>query len=259
LHAKNIGQKLLCAKRSAVVSLELGAIRHGIRAVFLRDIIILKRRGLLDKYKCVAEIGAQQINDRLILSHELDEAVELFGGVKPKLRPIGAPEIGPNSQPGTEIGPNSPPGSLLWSALGMKSKSLDIVGGDVSVDLNKGRVPFWYRNAFDLAINTGTPEHIANQGNAFAAIHQLIRVGGMMYHQLPNAGLIDHGFFSYQPKFFRRLAEINNYEVVHLALRTHGETEIPPYLNNPGKMTVAHIAVAMIKKAKSRFVMPMDT
>ena len=112
---------------------------------FLRHLIALKRRGLLDGYRRVVEIGRQQINDRMIGSPELDEAVALFGGTKPALTPVGAPRIKPNS----------PPGELLWTALGLQSKSVDIDGGDLHIDLNQARVPWRYRGAFDLAVNAG--------------------------------------------------------------------------------------------------------
>src|ERR1700722_12195181 len=100
--------------------------------VFLRHIIALKQRGLLDGCRRVVEIGRQQINDRVIASPLLDEAVALFGGKRPALTPVGAPRAPPDS----------PPGRLLWSAFGMQSKSVDLDGGDIRIDLNTGRVPF---------------------------------------------------------------------------------------------------------------------
>jgi hypothetical protein len=36
------------------------------------------------------------------------------------------------------------------------------------------------------------------------------------------------------PKFFHRLAKLNEYEIVHLALVTHGEFELPEYLRGLG-------------------------
>jgi hypothetical protein len=224
----------------------------GLGPVFLRDIIALKRRGLLDGCRRVVEIGAQQINDRLIVSPELDEVVALFGGTKPSLTPVGAPLIRPNS----------PPGRLLWSALGLQSKSIDIDGGDIHIDLNKGRVPFRYRGAFDLAINAGTTEHVANQGNAFAAIHGLVRTGGLMYHQVPASGYVDHGFFGYQPKFFHRLAKSNDYEIVHLVLTSHGEVEPPEYLRGarlPERILQTSLTVVMVRKGRREFTMPADS
>jgi len=224
----------------------------GLGPVFLRDIIALKKRGLLDGCRRVVEIGAQQINDRLIASPELDEVVALFGGTKPPLTPVGAPLIRPDS----------PPGRLLWSALGLKSKSIDIEGGDIRIDLNNGRVPYRYRGAFDLAINAGTTEHIANQGNAFAAIHGVVRTGGLMYHQVPATGYSDHGFFGYQPKFFHRLAKSNDYEIVHLALAPFGEFELPEYLlatGLPKRILSTSLTVVMVRKGHHEFTMPTDS
>lgn len=223
----------------------------GYSPFFMSDIIALKRRGLLDGYRRVVEIGAQQITDQLIASPVLDDAVALFGGTRPALTPVDAPQLTPDS----------PPGRLLWSALGLQSKSVDIAGADIRIDLNSGRVPWRYRGAFDLAINAGTTEHIANQGNAFAAIHGLMRTGGMMYHEVPAFGHIDHGFFGYQPKFFHRLAQANDYETVELSFRQQGEFEPPAYLRNgdlPDRVLRTQLSVAMIRKSDRKFVMPKD-
>jgi hypothetical protein len=192
----------------------------GLGIPLLRDIAILKQSGVLQDCRRVVEIGAQQLNDRLVLSPVLDEIARIFGVARPNLTPAGS----------RVITPASPPGRLLWSALGMESQSVDIEGGDIPIDLNKGEVPLRYRGAFDLAINAGTTEHVANQGNAFSAIHELIRVGGLMYHELPAYGHIDHGFFGYQPKFFWRMAEANNYDTVLFHFKPNIDVPFPDYL-----------------------------
>jgi hypothetical protein len=219
---------------------------------FMSDIIMLKRRGLLDGYRRVVEIGAQQIADRLIMSPVLGEALALFGAAALDLRPVDKPQITRDS----------PPGKLLWSALGFESVSMDIEGADIRVDLNEGQVRPDCQSAFDLAINAGTTEHVANQGNAFAAIHTLTRRGGLMYHQVPAFGNIDHGFFGYQPKFFHRLAELNDYEIVHLRVTTQGEFETPEYLRGgdlPPRILRTQLTAAMIRKSDRGFVMPLDS
>jgi hypothetical protein len=218
---------------------------------FMDHIIALKRRGLLDGCRRVVEIGRQQINDRLIASPKLDEAAALFGGRRPELTPVGAPRITPDS----------PPGALLWLALGMQSKSVDIDGGDIHIDLNKGRVPWRYRGAFDLAINAGTTEHVANQGNAFAAIHDLMCAGGLMVHQLPVCGSLSHGFFGYQPKFFHRLAKANDYEVAQLTLQPQAEFEMPEEFRADGlpeRILAATLLAVMRRRDGRKFVMPAD-
>jgi hypothetical protein len=218
---------------------------------FMSDIMMLKQRGLLEGYRRVVEIGSQQIADRLIKSPVLGEALALFGGAALDVKPVDAPQI-------TQ---DSPPGKLLWIALGFQSVSMDIEGADIRVDLNEGRVPTDCHAAFDLAINAGTTEHVANQGNAFATIHTLTRRGGLMYHQVPAFGNIDHGFFGYQPKFFHRLAESNDYEIVHLHVMKQGEFETPEYLRGgdlPPTILRTQLTAAMIRKSDRGFVMPLD-
>ena len=80
------------------------------------------------------------------------------------------------------------------------------------LDLNNDRVPEKLLGAFDLVINAGTTEHLANQENAFRVIHDLTRRGGLMYHEVPGGSCTDHGFVAYQPKFFHRLMQQNDYQ-----------------------------------------------
>src|SRR3984957_12567491 len=219
--------------------------------VFLRHIIALKQRGHLDGCRRVVEIGRQQINDRLIASPVLDEAIALFGGTRPELTPVRGPRIPPGS----------PSGRLLWSAFGIQSKSVDIDGGDIRIDLNKGYVPWRYRGAFDFAVNAGTTEHVANQGNAFAAIHDLVRPGGLMVHQVPAYGNIDHGFFGYQPKFFHRLSKANDYEVAQLTLLPQAEIDLlAEYRSDglPSRVFPVTLLVVMRRTGPRKFVMPAD-
>lgn len=229
----------------------------GLGKPFLEDLIALKRSGALDDCRRVIEIGAQQIADSLILAPELADAIKLFNGRDLHLEPVGA----------QNFSEHAPPGRLLWQAIGMQSRSLDLVGGDLRIDLNRGRVPFRYRRHFDLAVNAGTTEHVVNQGNAFAAIHGLIRKGGMMYHIVPSAGHVDHGFFGYQPKFFHRLAAANDYETVHFAMVDKGLEQIPSYIHDDNAkvglrmshdVARANLRIALRKQHDRPFKFPMD-
>ena len=123
-------------------------------------------------------------------------------------------------------------------------------------------MPWRYRGAFDLAINAGTTEHVANQGNAFAAIHDFMRAGGLMVHRLPAYGNIDHGFFGYQPKFFHRLAEANDYEIAEFTLSPQREFDLPDYIRGEGlppRVASAGLTVVMRRKDRRKFVMPLDS
>jgi cyclopropane fatty-acyl-phospholipid synthase-like methyltransferase len=56
------------------------------------------------------------------------------------------------------------------------------------LDLNHDIVPEDWRSRFDLLINAGTTEHVVNHDNAFRVMHDLVKVGGFMIHEVPVAG-----------------------------------------------------------------------
>ena len=66
----------------------------------------------------------------------------------------------------------------------------------------------------DIAINTGTCEHVFNQGQVWKTIHDAVKVGGLMVHAMPLWGWLDHGFYNYQPTFIKDIAAENAYEIL---------------------------------------------
>jgi hypothetical protein len=227
----------------------------GLGNVFLRDLIELKQKGALDGAKRVMEIGAQQISDSLMIAPELPVAYKLFGCMSPPpFKPVGE----------ANFSSAAPSSALFWSSLGLQRSAIDVDGDAIRLDLNRGRVPRQLRGAFDLVVNGGTTEHVANQMNAFRIIHHLVRVGGVMYHELPAGGLVDHGLVSYQPKFFNMLAKLNGYEALYVRYTAWGPSKIPDYLRkaNPyGGDTVidCSLRVALRKLHSMPFICPFDT
>jgi SAM-dependent methyltransferase len=226
----------------------------GLGNVFLNDLIELKLKGALDGATRVMEIGAQQISDSLMIAPELSEAYRLFGCKSPPVfKPVGAENF-------TNSAPSSAP---FWSALGFQRSAIDVIGDAIRLDLNRGQVPRRLRGAFDLVVNAGTTEHVANQMNAFRVIHHLVRIGGVMYHELPAGGLIDHGLVGYQPKFFNILANLNGYEALYVRFTAWGPAKIPEYLRkaNPygGDSVIdCSLRVALRKLDHLPFVCPFD-
>ena len=230
----------------------------GLGRDFLDDLIELKTTGALDSAKRVVEIGAQQLDDYLILSPRLAELWQLFGTKEPPhFMPVGLECF-------TERAPLAAP---VWYALGFEHQSIDIKGGTIRLDLNHGRVPWSLRGSYDLLVNGGTTEHIANQGNAFRAMHDLMRVGGVMYHEVPSIGWLDHGLISYQPKFFHRLARENDYEMIFFKVAPERAWREPEYFrqyNEPYGLPIPkagpsiELRIAFRKRFNSAFVMPVD-
>jgi hypothetical protein len=71
---------------------------------------------------------------------------------------------------------------------------------------------------YDTIINHGTAEHVFNIGMVFKSMHDWAKCGGIMIHESPFNGWIDHGFYTLQPTLFYDLAAANEYELISLAV-----------------------------------------
>lgn len=95
--------------------------------------------------------------------------------------------------------------------------SVDANGSEnaLRLDLNKPLPPL---GLFDVVINHGTAEHVFNIAQVFASMHTACKVGGLMVHESPFTGWIEHGFYCLQPTLFYDLAASNGYEIVLVAV-----------------------------------------
>src|SRR5260370_10864511 len=96
--------------------------------------------------------------------------------------------------------------------------AFDIVSakGAHRFDLNRHSLARDKVGTFDVALNFGTAEHVMNQFNTFKVMHEAVREGGLLFHQVPATGYINHGYFCYNALLFRHLAEANGYDLVDL-------------------------------------------
>lgn len=101
----------------------------------------------------------------------------------------------------------------LMEALGFDYIAFDMysAGRTRKFDFNYDRLSFFQRGKFDLVMNLGTSEHVANQFNLFKTAHDAMKVGGVLFNNVPFFGGPDHGLFNYHPKFFVTLAANNAY------------------------------------------------
>jgi hypothetical protein len=230
----------------------------GLGLAFLRDLIELKRSGALDHVRHVLEIGAQQLADSLITAEpEFEQLQTLFRAEVHRAIPVGT----------ESFATSAPVSRPFWQALGFDYTAIDIDGDALRLDLDRDAVPARLRGAFDLVINTGTTEHLSNQSNAFCAIHDLTRLNGVMYHEVPAGGLIDHGFVAYQPKFFFRLCKQNDYELLRFTLTASPASPVPAYVHEynerwggamPESVTDVTLRVALRKRWETPFSSPVD-
>lgn len=83
---------------------------------------------------------------------------------------------------------------------------------------------------YDVVFNHGTAEHIFNVANVFKIMHDATLYGGLMLHEAPFTGWVDHGFYCLQPTLFYDVAAANDYEIIgvwieHLRSKTYFEIE----------------------------------
>ena len=117
----------------------------------------------------------------------------------------------------------------VYQLLGLGTrKCIDFSGNaDYRADLNYSiRSHPELQSAFDLVTNQGFSEHVFNQMSTFECIHHVCKPGGLMFHVLPCQGWADgggwgHGFFQYQPNFFRHLARANDYKIIDLQISVY--------------------------------------
>jgi hypothetical protein len=153
----------------------------------------------------------------------------------------------------------------LFQRAGLAYRAVDIrrFPHTLSIDLNAGRLPFWHRGRYDVVMNSGTTEHVLNQLNAFRLIHDSCKVGGLMYHGVPLAGDFDHGFISYNPKFFTRLQESNGYEILRRWIwasqerRDYEELELA-VANRPFASHNVFVHFLLRRRDASPFRVPLD-
>ena len=90
------------------------------------------------------------------------------------------------------------------------NERLDAVICDLNYPLNS----FLKSRKASLVTNNGTSEHLFNQAQVFENIHILCGIDGLMLHILPLTPWINHGFYNYNPIFFRDLSRVNSYEIL---------------------------------------------
>jgi hypothetical protein len=92
-------------------------------------------------------------------------------------------------------------------------------------DLN---MPLQLETSYDVVINHGTAEHVFNIARVFLSMHQATVEGGLMIHESPFTGWVDHGFYCLQPTLFYDVAAANEYEIVGIWIEEIESQQIIP-------------------------------
>jgi hypothetical protein len=243
----------------------------GMGASVLPLLMALKRRGYIPNGSAVIEIGAQQLDKSFVGATDGIAATgRLFGITSP---PPSFARTGPRSDTNSLAG--APLARDFWTWLGLNYASIDIDGspGSIPLDLNYDEVPTELLGRYDVVTNFGTTEHVANQLQSFKIIHDLATAGAIMLHVLPAGGMPNHGFVSYNPKFFWMLGRSNGYKSAFMTMgQSHRDAGLPNdvveflALYEPQaepqftayRMRETSLVVALQKVFDTPFVAPID-
>ena len=111
-----------------------------------------------------------------------------------------------------------PSGATLFETLGFDDVRVmdisDYEGADIVHDLNSGALPERLHGSTDLIYDGGTLEHVFHVPNALNAIHDLLRLNGIVIHHSPSNGYLDHGFWQICPTLYHDFYSENGYQIV---------------------------------------------
>ena len=99
---------------------------------------------------------------------------------------------------------------ILFKYERLVSIDMDGTGEAKRLDLN---YPIDLGETFDIII-CATLEHVFNIAQVCKTMHDHTSLNGVMFHDVPFTGWIDHGFYNIQPTFFYDIADANGYSLL---------------------------------------------
>jgi SAM-dependent methyltransferase len=123
----------------------------------------------------------------------------------------------------------------FWKAIGCKVTSVDLVADeqpDIILDLSVPSNVLYHlmTSLYDVVIDLGTAEHIADQQAYWRNLHHALRTGGSLLGILPADGLCGHGLYQYSPEFF---SNMSGYLTVSVGWFVYGpKIRYIPFANN---------------------------
>ena len=162
------------------------------------------------------------------------------------------------------------PVAAIWREAGYEHHCIDVDDrpGTIRVDLQGCQYPSALKYGFDLVVNAGTTEHLANPAGGLAFAHYACRKGGVIAHDVPLFGYMNHALVNPTPKFWTILRFMNGYEVLSADARSVDDVEGDmnfygdhlDYINGlkDARNITWMISIAFRKSGYSAFVPPMD-
>ena len=229
-----------------------GYFQMGASGKTLSRIITLVDGGFLPLGARIAELGTQN------LRCEPDAAVRFLRFFEKRGAKVSMTETEAAS-----VASGGYLGSLLL-AVGFDYTAFDIFEAPNTqvMDLNIHFVPTDLQSKFDLVTNYGTTEHVLNQMLAMRSIHDLVKPGGLIHHDLPLGGYYLHCYFKYNPGVFHDLATANGYRLIFQEISSGRWRQTPSALHDAGfadsKFRDYGIEIVVQKTNDAPFKIPVD-
>jgi hypothetical protein len=175
----------------------------------------------------------------------------------------------------TELHSNKPDGhlfaiaKLVYTALFEPEilNAIDFHGTSTALRLDLNQ-PIALDRQYDVTMNNGTAEHILNIGQFLKTMHECTKPGGIILHEAPFNGWIDHGFYTLQPTLFFDIAAANQYDLLglfyidsvnHEIKQMQGRETVIALIRSGGITSNASLYAALRKGAvESPFVFPFQ-
>jgi len=206
--------------------------------------------------KRVLDVGAQDL--RISSLDELDSLNEFIG------------KSGSTNLMAFDTFPQIVTAKNIYERAGWSYTNIDVDErpGTLRVDLARFEIPKTSKK-FDLVVNVGTSEHLANPIAAFALMHELCAEGGVIYNDVPLFGFGNHGLINPTPKFWHALIWMNGYDPLKLTVRAFDESSVDKgnfyhdYLSYMSGLSeiqnISHIIRVVLRKTSPTiFVVPYD-
>ncbi len=105
----------------------------------------------------------------------------------------------------------------LFKSLGFESvESMDFSDYEKSTHIHDFNhpVPEQFHEKYDVIYDGGTTEHIFDFPASLRNIYKMLKVGGIIIHNVPANNYIEHGFYCFSPTVFYDYYSVNGFEIL---------------------------------------------
>jgi len=147
----------------------------------------------------------------------------------------------------------------FFAEMGYSHESLDISlseGADIKHDMSRP-VDESRHGLYDVIVDLGTAEHVADQKQYWTNVYDLLCTGGLLIGLSPMDGLAGHGLYQFSPEFFQNMGGFSHKK---LWITTYGPlVTTRPFKYLRGKPCRWRTYCLYAMRKTENFAMPVQT